>query len=297
MIIVFQEVTLSAREEKIVTSDGESRRVARVEEDLRLTRENLQRSIEELEASNEELKSANEELQSNNEELQSTNEELDTSREELQSLNEEMITVNTELTSKNELLTKANDDLKNYLNRTDIAIIFLDERLKIRSYTPATTDVFSIRDIDISRPLDEITSRLTYQNIVEDARGVLRMLTPKEIEVQRKDGHWYTMRILPYLTVKNAIGGLVISFLDIDQQKKAVNELFGVNKRLQESLEEQKKVVGQLRLLATVVEDSNDAITIQDLEGNITNWNKGAEQVYGYYRTRSLKNEYGVIGS
>jgi two-component system CheB/CheR fusion protein len=289
LIIVFQEVTLSAREEKLVTSDGESRRVARVEEDLRLTRENLQRSIEELEASNEELKSANEELQSNNEELQSTNEELDTSREELQSLNEEMITVNTELTSKNELLTKANDDLKNYLNRTDIAIIFLDEQLKIRSYTPATTDVFSIRDVDISRPLEEITSRLTYQDIVEDARGVLRMLTPKEIEVQRKDGHWYTMRILPYLTVKNAIGGLVISFLDIDQQKKSVNELFDLNKRLQESLEEQKKVVGQLRLLATVVEDSNDAITIQDLEGNITNWNKGAEQVYGYTEQEALK--------
>ena len=208
-----------------------------------------------------------------------------------------MITVNTELTSKNELLTKANDDLKNYLNRTDIAIIFLDERLKIRSYTPATTDVFSIREIDISRPLDEITSRLTYQDIVEDARGVLRTLIPKEIEVQRKDGHWYTMRILPYLTVKNAIGGLVISFLDIDQQKKAVNELFGVNKQLQESLEEQKKVVGQLRLLATVVEDSNDAITIQDLEGNITNWNKGAEQAIWLLRTRSLKNEYDVIGS
>ena len=174
-----------------------------MEEELKLTRENLQRTIEELEASNEELKSANEELQSNNEELQSTNEELDTSREELQSLNEEMVTVNTELSSKNELLIKAIDDLKNYLNRTDIAILFLDEELKIRSYTPATTDVFNIRDIDINRPLDEITSRLAYENVVEDARVVLRTLTPKEMEVQRKDGRWYTMRILPYLTVKN----------------------------------------------------------------------------------------------
>ena len=51
MMIVFQEVRLSAREEKIGHSAGQSRRVARVEEDLRLTRENLQRSIEELEAS------------------------------------------------------------------------------------------------------------------------------------------------------------------------------------------------------------------------------------------------------
>ena len=132
------------------------------------------------------------------------------------------MTVNAELSDKTEMLTKANDDLKNYLNRTDIAIIFLDEELKIRSYTPATSDVFNIRDIDIGRPLDEITSRLAYEGVVDDAREVLRTLPPKEIEVQRKDGHWYTMRILPYLTVQNAIGGLVMSFLDIRQTEAGV---------------------------------------------------------------------------
>jgi two-component system, chemotaxis family, CheB/CheR fusion protein len=286
MMIVFQEAGMAAREEKIGPSGG--RRVAKIENDLKLTRENLQRTIEELEASNEELKTSNEELQSNNQELQSTNEELDTSREELQSLNEEMATVNTELATKNELLTTAIDDLKNYLNRTDIAIIFLDKDLKIRSYTPATADVFNIRDIDINRPLNEITSRLAYEKVVEDAGVVLRMLTPKEMEVQRKDGRWYTMRILPYLTVKNDLGGLVISFLDIDQQKNAVNELIGVNKRLQEALEEQKKVVDQLHLLATVVEDSNDAIIIQNLKGKILTWNKGAEWTYGYSEEEAL---------
>ena len=43
------------------------------------------------------------------------------------------------------MLTKANDDLKNYLNRTDIAIIFLDDQLNIRSFTPATADVFNCK--------------------------------------------------------------------------------------------------------------------------------------------------------
>ena len=90
-----------------------------------------------------------------------------------------MMTVNAELSAKTEMLTKANDDLKNYLNRTDIAIIFLDEELNIRSYTPATTDVFNIRDIDIGRPLHEITSRLAYEGVVDDAREVLRTLAPK----------------------------------------------------------------------------------------------------------------------
>ncbi len=196
-----------------------------MEDELRLTKENLQTTIEELEATNEELKSANEELQSNNEELQSTNEELDTSREELQSLNEELTTLNAELQDKNELLSKANDDLKNFLNQTDIAIVFLDEELKIRSYTPATSDVFNVRDIDVGRPLGEITSRLAYDGVVNDAQEVLRSLRSKEMEVQRKDGCWYKMRILPYLTAQNVVSGLVMSFLDIDEQKKAAESL------------------------------------------------------------------------
>jgi two-component system CheB/CheR fusion protein len=267
LMVVFQEAGAVVKEPR-VTGAKQRKYASGLEDELKITREKLQNTIEELQASNEELKSANEELQSNNEELQSTNEELDTSREELQSLNEELTTVNAELQDKNEQLIKANDDLKNFLNRTDIAIIFVDEQYKIRSFTPATTDIFNIRDIDIGRPFNEITSRLAYENGAEDAHEVLRTLTPKEIEVERRDGHWYTMRILPYFTVQNAIGGLVISFLDIDKQKKAAS---------------------QLQLLATVVTDSNDAITTQDLEGNILTWNKGAELMYGYTEEEARK--------
>lgn len=236
MMIVFQETGPAVEEGKVGTATRR-RRTARMEDELQLTREKLQSTIEELEATNEELKSANEELQSNNEELQSTNEELDTSREELQSLNEEMMTVNAELSAKTEILTSANDDLKNYLNRTDIAIIFLDMDLNIRSFTPATTDVYSIREIDIGRPIAEITSRLAYEGVVDNAREVMRTLGPRETEVQRKDGHWYTMRILPYLTVQNALGGLVLSFLDIDKQKRALDSVAEANEALRSALQ------------------------------------------------------------
>jgi two-component system CheB/CheR fusion protein len=232
-MVVFQE-TGEAGEQASGRRGRGHRRATELEDELKLTKENLQNTIDELEATNEELKSANEELQSNNEELQSTNEELDTSGEELQSLNEELTTVNAELRDNNELLIRAKDDLKNFLNRTDIAIIFLDDQLNIRSYTPATTDVYNIKEIDIGRPLEDLTSRLAYSNVSDDARNVLRTVTPKEIEVQRRDGHWYTMRILPYLTVQNALGGLVISFLDIDKQKQGAAELLRLNRQLEE---------------------------------------------------------------
>ena len=90
MMIIFQD-TGFMNNAPPARKAGRPGLAARLEEELKLTKDNMQHSIEELEAANEELKSANEELQSNAEELQSTNEELDTSREELQSLNEEML--------------------------------------------------------------------------------------------------------------------------------------------------------------------------------------------------------------
>ena len=45
----------------------------------------------------------------------------------------------------------------------------------------------------------------------------------------------------------------------------------------------------KLRRLVRVVIDSNDAITVQDFEGNITAWNKGAEKMYGYSEAEALK--------
>ncbi len=42
-------------------------------------------------------------------------------------------------------------------------------------------------------------------------------------------------------------------------------------------------------LLAAVVHDSNDAITVQDFEGNIRFWNIGAKRIYGYTKTEALK--------
>jgi two-component system, chemotaxis family, CheB/CheR fusion protein len=43
------------------------------------------------------------------------------------------------------------------------------------------------------------------------------------------------------------------------------------------------------RRLAAVVKDSNDAVTVHDFDGNITEWNKGAEKMYGYSEDEALK--------
>jgi two-component system, chemotaxis family, CheB/CheR fusion protein len=190
-------------------------RIVELERELQHGREVHQGVVEELEAANEELKSTNEELQSTNEELQSTNEELETSKEEMQSLNEELQTVNAELQDKLDELSRTNDDMKNLLDSTDIATVFLDDRLHIKRYTEQARRVIPLIPADIGRPVRDLVPRLRYDAFVADAQEVLRTLVFKETEVQSEDGKWYLTRILPYRTTENVIEGLVITFVEI----------------------------------------------------------------------------------
>ncbi|MCA9695388.1 MAG: PAS domain-containing protein, partial [Myxococcales bacterium] len=157
--------------------------------------------------------------QSTNEELQSANEELETSKEEMQSLNEELQTVNAELQSKVEELSRANDDMKNLLNSTDIATLFLDSDLNIKRYTEQARRVIRLIPSDIGRPIGDLVSRVQYDRLSEDAAEVLRTLVLREIEVQGEGDAWYLMRVLPYRTTENVIDGLVITFVDITTVK------------------------------------------------------------------------------
>ncbi len=191
------------------------------------------RSIsEEMQTSQEELKSINEELQSTNEELQSTNEELTTSKEEMQSLNEELQTVNIELQSKVSDYTRANDDMKNLLNSTEIATLFLDKDLNIRRFTDQMTKIFKLRTADTGRPFTDLVTDLQYPEIDTHARQVLKTLTSVESSIATNDGRWFKVRIMPYRTLDDRIDGLVMTFSDITIAKRMEIKLLEANDAL-----------------------------------------------------------------
>jgi PAS domain-containing protein len=222
-------------------------RIVELEQELQKTREDLQGVIEELEAANEELKLTNEELHSTNEELQSANEEMESSKEELQSLNEELVTVNTELQAKNDELAKANSDMRNLLDSTDIPTIFVDNDLCIKRFTAHAAKVAHLIPADRGRPLSHTVHNLKYEKLLEDAEGVLKTLTYREAEVETKDGHWYLMRIVPYRTIDNVIDGVVISFLDIHEQKMAAEAIRRLHEAVQQEREYAENIIDTLR--------------------------------------------------
>jgi two-component system CheB/CheR fusion protein len=262
VMIVFTDVAAPPQ----IKSTGKTKRAstrslreAELERELLQARQELQATRAEMQSSHEELKSFNEELQSTNEELQSTNEELTTSKEEMQSLNEELQTVNYELQGKVDELSQASNDMKNLMDSTKIATLFLDNSLCVRRFTSQISAITKLIPGDVGRPITDIASDLFYPELAGDVREVLQSLNTVEKQVSSDDVRWFNVRILPYRTLENRIDGVVVTFVNITDskaleaklretkaslEKRFINqgkELAQANDRLQEEIDRGRK--------------------------------------------------------
>lgn len=193
-------------------SDDAQHRIRELERNLAASREFLQTTIEQLEVSNEELRAANQELQSTNEQLQS-------SKQELHAVNRKLAQANEELQVRMSDLTKVNNDINNLVESTRIAVLFLDEDLIVRRFTPAAKEVLNLIDTDIGRPFSHIVSNLEYADFQTDLDAVLEELDVRETQVRSKDGRWFHVRLAPYMTEEKSFEGVVTSFTDITAHK------------------------------------------------------------------------------
>ena len=260
----------------VVTRDGGSRPRASaksIDRELEEMRGRMEAAVDQFENSNQELKSANEEYQAVNEELQSTNEELETSKEELQSVNEELQTVNAEMISKSNRLQEVNDDLRNLLDSTQIATLFLDRQLRIRNFTPAMTTLLHLRESDQGRPVTDLVNRLAYDEMAADAAKVQKQLQVVEREVRVKDADtWFLVRLRPYQTADNIIDGVVITCVDITERKRAadlrqhlIDEL---NHRVRNTLASVRAIVKR------TLSKETDAETVRTLDARLQSLSK-----------------------
>ncbi|MCK9297177.1 MAG: PAS domain-containing protein [Desulfobulbaceae bacterium] len=257
-----------------------------LDQELQHARENYQTSVEELETSNEELKSLNEELQSANEELQSTNEELEASREEHQSLNEELMTVNGELQSKVEELVLVQSDLRNLLDSTRIATIFVDNELHVKGFTAEAARVTNLIKTDVGRPLEHIATNLEYDDMYQDIRQVISTLAGVEKEVRTKGGEWFQMKILPYRTTENMIDGAVLTFVSITNQKETQQHLAALNAQLRQARDYAEKVVDTLR----------EAVIVLDEGLRVVSANRAFYRMSGLPGDETVGREFAEIG-
>ncbi|WP_354003786.1 chemotaxis protein CheB [Ramlibacter aurantiacus] len=245
----------------------ESQALRELEDELRSTRSELLTALQEEDNANAELRVAHEEAMSMNEELQSSNEELESSKEELQSLNEELSTVNSELEGKLAELQRALDDLRNLMDSTRVATLFLDQELRIRRFTQPAVQLFHLLASDQGRPLRDIASEVVDPGLLEQARGVLELGEPVELEVHTAKNDWFLRRIQPFRTGEGSVEGVVVTYVDITALRHAAQEA---------------------RRLAAVLRDSNDAVIAHGFDGRILYWNRGAQRAYGHAGEEAL---------
>ena len=228
------------------------RQIRELREDLEATKRSLQSLVEGQQATNEELQSSMEEVQSSNEELQSTNEELETAKEELQSGNEELQTLNEELKNRNQALGRLNDDLANLQTNIDIALVIVDSNLRIRRFTAAAKELLRISPSDVGGSIANITPGVHIENLDKIITEVIDKLSPVSREVEGLNGHFYEMRVRPYLTEDKKIDGAFLSFTDITKRQKAEEALDKYSKNLEKLVEERTKQLKDSERLAAI---------------------------------------------
>ena len=277
MMVVFEEppATMSKNDHRNPPPRRNANRPRNLEmeQELVRVRQDYRSAMEELETSNEELRSVNEEMHSSNEELQSTNEELESSREELQSLNEELNTVNSELHGKIGELKEAHAAITSVLNSTRIAIVFLDNELRVKRFTEETARLVNLIDSDIGRPIGHISFNLEYENFPRKIQQVLQDLTTIEDDVRTRDGYWYRMRIMAHRTAEHAIEGVVLTFVNIDEQHAAQEHV----KRLSA-----QAVAAARRYADSIIDTVRESLLVLDGKMTILTANRSFCETFGY---------------
>ena len=223
-----------------------------LEDELRSTRNRLRTTVEELETANEELKSSNEEMMSMNDELQSTNEELST--------------VNDELKSKVDQLTVANADLMNFFDSTQLAVVVLDEKLQIRSYTEAACEIFPLKSTDKGRHISEIVPTFDHRNLVDDVRDAMQGEKTVTRRLTSRDGKSdYAMRALPYKSLSGDVQGATVVFTDISESLALERALAEQRERLELAIQVGGVGVWELNVESGVVILDDNALGLMEL--------------------------------
>ena len=221
-LLSFREIAIETTAEPEVMG-----RTKALELELERTRSHLQGMIEQLSASSEELRATNEELTVSNEELQSANEEL-------HSVNEELYTVNSEHQRKIEELERANADIDNLLRASDIGILFLDARQRVRLATETAGTLFHLDPRDVGRPLREIAARFDASTFLDEIEALEVGTTPIERQVTTDEGNVLLVRALPYRNADGSLGGAVITTADLTRLRRAEAEMVAREKRFRQ---------------------------------------------------------------
>lgn len=185
--------------------------------------------------------------------------------------------ITTKLEHTEQMLHVSEDKYRQLVDNADCIIMRIDKDGKITFFNEFAQKFFGYTEQQIlgKKVIGTIVTQKDSfgRNLAELIRDIKRhpeLYTSCENEYICKDGR----RVWVAWTNKA-----------IHDEQRNITEILCVG----HNITERKLMENQLQLLAAAVRNSNDAITIQDLEGNIISWNLGAERIYGYREAEAMK--------
>lgn len=180
-------------------------RLSRLNTELEKEREKRRLIAEEADTANEELKSSNEEMLSMNEELQSANEEL--------------TTANQELKEKIDQLTDAHAEIANFVSSSPIAILMVDNDLRVRRTTDFARDFMGVRNADYGRFVGDLRLDFAPENFIELIETVVKTGEYASVTGASKNSAiYYDIAITPYIETSGDLNGATITIRDITRE-------------------------------------------------------------------------------
>jgi two-component system CheB/CheR fusion protein len=107
-----------------------------------------------------------------------------------------------------------------------VPTIFLDRRMRIRSFTPATRALFRFQEQDRGRLFSDVVSRTDQKQL--EALGQQVLDTGEAIEQElavEGDKESYVLRVLPYRDMHDAIDGVILVFSDVTKIRQTQADL------------------------------------------------------------------------
>ena len=147
--------------------------------------------------------------------------ELKSARDQIRHANEELSNVIEEIEARNRELSRLNDDLTNLFGSINVPLLIVGPDLCVLRMNPAAELVFELGNSDHGKPLDEKRLGIRAPGLSEILARVVDSGCTHEQDVQDSHGHWYSMRIKPYISTGGMIEGAVLGLVDIHAIKQS----------------------------------------------------------------------------